>query len=299
MTDLIVIGSTNVDQVVMTNRLPNIGETVVGNEFKVVPGGKGANQAISAARLGVNVEFIGCVGNDSNGTFLIENFNKNNVKTESISILKNVSTGIASIRVCKGENSIIVVPGANFSITKEMIDQNIKKILNSKMVLIQLEIPINVVEYIVNICFENKIPVILNPAPAMKLDDKIIDKVNFITPNEHETKIIFETDNFEKIVKAYPNKLIITLGERGALYSDGNKVYQIPAYDVNAIDTTGAGDTFNGALATALINRENIKNAIKFANKASALKIQKMGAQAGMPTLEEMEEFNEKIRNFK
>ncbi len=299
MTDILVIGSINVDHIVVTNHLPKLGETVIGSQFKTVPGGKGANQAIAASRLGAKVDFIGCVGADANGDFLLNNFKKNNINIENIKILNNTTSGIASITVFNGQNSIIVIPGANNYVSRNTIDQNLDQIKNSKIVLLQLEIPIGIVEYIIDICYKNKIPVILNPAPATKLTKNIIEKVTYLTPNEHEAEYIFKTNNYHQLVSTYPNKLIITLGEEGAIYNDGNKTHLIPAYDVQVVDTTGAGDTFNGALAYSIINNKDIFESIKFANQASALKIKKMGAQSGMPTKKEMEEFNEKTRNIK
>lgn len=299
MNDLIVIGSMNVDQIVVTNRIPKIGETVIGSSFQIVPGGKGANQAVAASRLGGNVDFVGCVGTDLNGTFLIENFKKNNIDTSNIIKIPNATTGIASINVCNGENNIIVVPGANYMITKDIIDKYKDKILNSKTVLLQLEIPIEVVEYIIDLCFDNHVPVVLNPAPAYKLNDNIIKKVTYLTPNEHEATFIFDTNDYESLVMKYPNKLIITLGEDGAICSNGEKVLKFPAYDVPIVDTTGAGDTFNGAFSLSITKDNDLSSAITYANRAAALKIQKMGAQTGMPTFNEMEGFNEKVRNLK
>jgi ribokinase len=291
MASIVVIGSINADQLVMTDIVPKMGETVMGSSFKIAAGGKGANQAIAASRLGANVFFIGCIGSDSNGSFLLQNFTKNNVNTDGIKTLDDMSTGIASITICNGTNSIIVVPGANYFVDKDLIDKNIDIILKSKIVLLQLEIPIETVKYIIDICYKHHIKVILNPAPAFKLSKDIIDKVSYLTPNEYETQTIFNTNDFESLVSIYPNKLIITLGENGVMYHDGNSVKKIPAYKVEVVDTTGAGDTFNGALAYKLMNDANLEEALTFANKAASLKIKHVGAQSGMPTLKEMEEF--------
>jgi ribokinase len=289
MIDVLVIGSINADQVVRTNRIPNIGETIIGASFDVVPGGKGANQAVAASRLGAKTDFIGCVGNDSNGEYLIKNFIDNKVSVDSIN-KTNTSTGVACITVCNGENSIIVVPGANFLVDKSIIDKNIDKIKNSKIVLLQLEIPLETVRYIVNICYENNVKVILNPAPYVELDKEIIDKVTYLTPNEHEAELMFNSNKYDEIVSMYPNKLIITLGEMGAMFHDGEKVVLVPAIKVDVVDTTGAGDTFNGALAVGIINGYSLEQCIRYANKAASLKIKKLGAQTGMPTKEEMED---------
>lgn len=283
MFDILVIGSINADLVFISDKRPEQGETIIGKDFKIVPGGKGANQAIAAARLGRKVGFIGAVGNDNNGRMLIENFKQNNVETKYIKTVENISSGVANIVLAQGDNSIIVIPGANHSITKSLIDENIDIIRNSKLVLIQNEIPLEIVEYTVNVAYENKVNLILNPAPAVKLKEDIISKVNYLTPNELEAKIIFHNPNIEEILSKYPNKLIITKGSKGVIYHNGTSIVNIPAFNVDVVDTTGAGDTFNGAFATAIVDGYSIDESILFANKAAAISITKFGAQNGMP----------------
>lgn len=290
MCDIVVVGSINADLVFTSSLRPNKGETVLGKDFKTVPGGKGANQAVASSRLGSNVTMFGCVGNDENGTFLINNLNNNNVNTESIEKINNVPSGVAGIILAEGDNSIIVVPGANHSITKEIIDKYKEIILNAKIVVLQLEIPLEVAKYVIDICYENNIKTILNPAPAIKLDISLIDKVTYITPNEHECKIVFDNDDVLSLIEKYPNKLLITEGSKGVKFHDGNEIKQIPTVKVEAIDTTGAGDTFNGALATAIVNGYDLEKAIDFSNKVAALSVTKFGAQGGMPTLKEIKE---------
>ncbi|MCF6460837.1 ribokinase [Clostridium sp. Cult3] len=287
MFDILVIGSINADLVFTSDIMPKAGETVIGKDFRVVPGGKGANQAIAAARLGKKVGFIGCVGDDDNGKMLIDNFKENNVETRHIRTLEGIPSGVANIVISEDDNSIIVIPGANYYITKEMIDENIDIIMNSKLVVLQHEIPMDIIEYIVDICFENRIKVILNPAPAIKLKQTIIDKVDYLTPNEHECKIVFDNSNIDELLSNYPNKLIITKGDKGVVYHNGNRMVNIPAINVDVVDTTGAGDTFNGALATAIVNGYNIDSGIEFANKVAAISVTKFGAQSGMPYWEE------------
>jgi ribokinase len=284
MQRLLVIGSMNVDDVVITDMMPKPGQTVFGKEYKLVPGGKGANQAIAAARLGGEVDFIGCVGDDNDGDFLLENFKNNNVNYNMVLRKENVLTGKAYITVCKGENQIIVIGGANEHVTKEMI--NIDAILNSQIVLVQLEVPIETIEYVVDACYENKIPVILNPAPAYKLSEDIISKVTYLTPNESETELIFESNDYEFLVSKYPNKLIITLGSEGAIFKDLNSIHKVKTIPVEVIDTTGAGDTFNGALAVSLLDNKTLLESVEFATLAATIKTTKLGAQEGMPTLE-------------
>lgn len=291
MNKIVVVGSINVDLVFTSNIRPKAGETVLGNDFKVIAGGKGANQAVAASKLGADVTMIGCVGKDGNGEFSLDNFNRVNVNTSCISTINGEPTGVANIIVAEDDNSIIVVPGANYKVDKDLIDKYKKHILEADIVLLQLEIPMDVVKYTLDFCYENNIKTVLNPAPAVKLDNCMIDRATFITPNEHECKIILGAEkdsNIEDIIKKYPNKLMITMGEKGVMYYDGNEVVIVPAYKVEVVDTTGAGDTFNGAFARAIVNNYNLKDAINFANKASSKSVTKLGAQAGMPTLEEI-----------
>ncbi|MBP1924475.1 ribokinase [Sedimentibacter acidaminivorans] len=292
MRKVVVIGSINVDMVFTSSIRPNAGETVLGQNFYTIPGGKGANQAVAASKLGSSSYMIGCVGSDGNGDFSIQNLKEMNVDITCIEKINSVPTGVANIVVAEGDNSIIVVPGSNYKLTKEIINKNKYVIQDADIVLIQLEIPVEVVEYTVELCKKYNIKVMLNPAPALKLSDNLIQNSTYITPNEHELKIIFGKDNSENtddILRQYPNKLIVTMGSKGVKYFDGEEIRIIPAYKVDILDTTGAGDTFNGGLASALVRGENLEEAIKFANKAAALSITKLGAQSGMPTLEQLE----------
>ena len=291
MNKIVVVGSINVDLVFTSDIRPKAGETVLGNDFKLIAGGKGANQAVAASKLGAEVTMIGCVGNDSNGQFTIENFENINVNTSCIEKIENIPTGVANIIVAEDDNSIIVIAGANYKVDKTLIDKYKKEIVDADIVLLQLEIPMDVVEYTLNLCYENNVKTILNPAPAVKLKKEIIEKATYITPNEHECKIILGAKkevNIEEILKQYPNKLMITMGEKGVMYFDGETIVKVPACKVEVVDTTGAGDTFNGAFARAIVNNFELKEAITFANKASSKSVTKLGAQAGMPTLEEL-----------
>lgn len=283
MFDILVIGSINADLVFTSDIRPKAGQTVLGKDFKIVPGGKGSNQAIAAARLGSKVGFVGCVGNDANGEMLLENFEKNKVNTNYIRKIDNVPSGVANIILAEGDNSIIVIPGANHSITKEMIDEYKEVILNSKLVLLQLEIPINIVEYIIELCYENKITTILNPAPWAKLHETVIDKISYLTPNEHECAEMFPDKEIGQAIQEYPNKLIVTQGHKGVIYHNRKEIIHIPSFKVEVVDTTGAGDTFNGAFASAIVKGLELNDAIQFANKAAAISVTKFGAQSGMP----------------
>lgn len=288
MYDILVIGSINADLVFQTDRRPEAGETVLGNSFITVPGGKGANQAVAAARLGAKVGFLGCVGDDANGRLMLENLQKQGVDTQGISILEGVSTGVAGIVLSGGENSIIVIPGSNHLVTKEIIDSHIDLLSGSKIIILQLEIPIDTVEYVLELCNKKSIPVILNPAPAGDIGMDSILKATYITPNETELIRLFGDRKSEDILKEYPNKLILTLGKNGAYYHDGEKLVHVKGHDVKVVDTTGAGDTFNGALAVGVIEGKDLKESVDFANKAAAISVTKLGAQGGMPGREEL-----------
>lgn len=292
MGKVVVVGSINVDMVFVSKVRPKAGETVLGEDFYIIPGGKGANQAVAASKLGAESLMIGCVGNDSNGEFSLTNLNNMDVNTKCIKISSDLPTGVANIIVAEGDNSIIVISGSNYNITKETIDQNKHIILEADMVMLQLEIPMEAAEYTAELCKKNNVKVMLNPAPAVELSESLIQNSTYITPNEHELKIIFgkkNSENTDSIIKNYPNKLIVTMGSKGVKYFDGSEIKSIPAYTVDIVDTTGAGDTFNGGLAAALVRGESLEEAIKFANKAAALSITKLGAQSGMPTLEQLE----------
>lgn len=288
MGKVVVVGSINVDMVFTSDIRPKAGETVLGNTFSIIPGGKGANQAVAAAKLGAETYMVGCVGNDSNGEFSLKNLQNMNVNTKGVKIIDNVPTGVANIVVADNDNSIIVISGANFEVDKKTMDSNKDIVLSADIVLLQLEIPMEAVEYIIEICNKNNIKVLLNPAPACKLSNTTIENAAYITPNEHELKLIFNSDNTDEILKQYPNKLIVTLGSKGVKYFDGNEIKQIPSINVNVVDTTGAGDTFCGGLAAALVRGENLEDAIIFANKAASFTVTKLGAQSGMPTLNQL-----------
>lgn len=291
MYDIVVVGSINADLVFEADRRPNSGETLIGKDFKTVPGGKGANQAIAASRLGAKVAMMGCLGEDQNGIFLEENLKVNKVETKFIKKVKGVPSGVAGITLAEGDNSIIVVPGANYEVDKTYIDKNIEVIKSAKIVLLQLEIPIEVVEYVIDICSKNKVKTILNPAPIQKLKEDTLEKLDYLTPNEHEFEILYGSKREEEMLKKHKNKLIITKGSEGVSFSDGDKVINITSNKVKVVDTTGAGDTFNGAFAYSLVKGMNIKESIEFANKAAAISVTKFGAQGGMPTLKELDEF--------
>lgn len=280
-----VVGSINMDLVVGTERFPKQGETVLGNLYTTVPGGKGANQAVAAARLGDQVHIVGAVGSDAFGTQLLDGLEKEQINTQGVK-KTNGASGIANILLSEGDNRIIVVPGANHELTKSDIDAQKKVIEKSSLVILQLELPIPVVEYTLQLAKELGVPVILNPAPAGGFTEAM-KQADFLTPNETEAEELFGT-NWELELERYPNRMVVTLGKNGARYFDGDKHVTVEGFPTQAVDTTGAGDTFNGALAVALAEGSEFKEAVRFANAAASLSVEKFGAQGGMPNRTEV-----------
>jgi len=289
MTKLVVIGSSSIDLVVTAHKRPEKGETILGESFKTVPGGKGANQAVAAARLGADVYMVGCVGQDDFGRTILENFKKNGVNTEYMEPITDIETGTAHITLAEGDNSIIVVQGANKYVSPDYIKKAMDVFDNADMVLIQQEIPAETVEYVAEICNEKGIPLLLNPAPSRPVSQAVIEKATYITPNETEAAVLFAGENAKEAMKKYHNKVFITEGSKGVRFHDGQKEVLVPSYKVEAVDTTGAGDTFNAAFAVALSEGKSIQDSIQFANRAASLSVTKFGAQGGMPTRAEVE----------
>ena len=300
MKNICVIGSLNMDLVVNVDKMPKPGQTIIGSNFKEVPGGKGANQAVAMARLNGNVSMIGKVGEDGFGQTLINSLKNDKVDTTYIKTTKG-ATGVALITVDNNaQNSIVVSPGANFEVKEEDIDNNIEAIKNSDIVVLQLETPLNTIKYALKKSKELNKYTILNPAPALKLDDEIIKNVDLLTPNETELEIIsgVSIENEEDIQKAAQimiekgvKELIVTLGSKGSLYINKEKSIFKKAYKVEAVDTTAAGDSYTAALAVALSKDQSIEEAMDFASKVGALSVLKEGAQSSLPTLEDVENF--------
>ncbi len=277
------------DLVVTSNKRPNAGETVLGESFKTVPGGKGANQAVASARLGADVYMVGRVGDDAYGQNILNNLQDQGVRTSYMKPVTEMESGTAHIILAEGDNSIVVVKGANNEVTPDYVREALSTIDDIGMVLIQQEIPEETVEAVCAICSEKEIPVILNPAPARKVSQQVLDQATYITPNEHEAVLMFNGRSIEDALRQYPNKLLITEGKNGVRYFDGLKEVLVPGFQVEAVDTTGAGDTFNGALAVALTEGKSLYDALAFANLAASMSVTKFGAQGGMPTREELE----------
>ena len=273
MGHISVIGSCNMDITVEADRRPQAGETVMGSRLIVSPGGKGANQAVAAARLGATVYMIGCVGDDAYGTLMKKALEESGVKTDYVETLSGITTGTAHITLAEGDNSIIVIKGANDKVSRQMIDKDWDVISSSDLVMLQHEIPMDTIGYIIDRCFEAGVPLMLNPAPYMDIPKDWVRKVTYLTPNEHEAALMFDGMDRDEI-----------------LISEAGKVVKVAGFTVPVVDTTGAGDTFNGAFATARCEGLAIKEAIRFANAAAALSVGKIGAQGGMPWRKEVEE---------
>lgn len=289
MIRIAVVGSSSMDLVVTSAKRPMAGETVLGESFITVPGGKGANQAVAAARLGAEVSMVGCVGDDVYGEIILDNLKKNHVNTKYVEPVTGSASGTAHITLSEGDNSIIVVKGANDFITPEYVQKAKKVIEESDIVLVQQEIPEETVEYLADICNMLQKRLLLNPAPARKLSEAVIQQASFLTPNEHEFEILFDGRDRTEVLTEYPNKLFITEGKNGVRYFDGHEEKVVPSFEVEAVDTTGAGDTFNAAFAVAVAEGRSFDESLLFANRAASISVTKLGAQGGMPQRLEVE----------
>ncbi|KKO54573.1 ribokinase [Paenibacillus sp. DMB20] len=289
MAKITVVGSSSMDLVVTSSKRPGAGETVLGDHFKTVPGGKGANQAVAAARLGAEVTMIGCVGDDHFGQIILDNFKSNGVAIDYVEPVTGMESGTAHIVLAEGDNSIVVVKAANDCVTPAYIEKAVDVIRQSDIVIIQQEIPEETVVYVSELCAKFNVPLMLNPAPARPVPASVVEQASYITPNEHEAAVLFGEEPLGEVLRRYPNKLFVTEGKRGVRYFDGDEETIVPGYAVEAVDTTGAGDTFNGAFAVALAEGKSLKDSLKFANRAASLSVTKFGAQGGMPTRSEVE----------
>ena len=287
MENIVVIGSSSIDLVVKTDVLPQAGETVMGNSFFTTTGGKGANQAVAAARLSNKVYMIGAVGDDENGKQIIENLEQNNVDTTFMDKIENETSGTAHITLFEDDNRIIVVPAANNHVTPEKVLPKLERFGAGDIILMQHEIPEHTIKEVTDYAVKHDMKVILNPAPYRNIDKEIIDKVTWITPNESESELLFES-GVDEALKAYPRKLIVTKGAAGAMfYNDSQQL--VKGYKKKVVDTTGAGDTFNGALAVALIENKPLEEAADFANLAGSFSVTGLGAQGAMPYRKELD----------
>lgn len=299
MKKILIIGSLNMDIVLETPRIPKVGETISGKNIMQTPGGKGANQAYAVGKLGGNVGMIGAVGDDSFGHTLKENLESVGVDAAGVEMFSGEPTGQAYIAVDeKGENSIILIAGTNGMITKEMIKNNLKKIQESDIIIMQLEIPLEVVEYVKELAVEFGKIVIVDPAPAIaNLPDSFWKGIDYIKPNETELEILIgkEMKNLEELKKGARimlekgvKNVVVTLGGDGCLFVSAEREEFFPANKVKVVDTTAAGDSFTAGMALALSKGENCKEAIQFGQKVSAIVVSRMGAQTSIPAIEEL-----------
>ncbi len=296
-SQIIVIGSANADLVIHSPKMPNLGETLTGSNFQVNAGGKGLNQAVAIAKLGGNVSFCGCVGNDANGELLLDELKNNNVDFKGFET-EEVPTGIAMITVVDGNNFIILDSGANAKLTPEAIENYSDLIAECEYCVMQLEIPVETVLKVCEIAKNSGTKIILNPAPYKELPEILFSQIDYIIPNEHEAHDLtgIYPDNEENTKKAVlklkqmgVENIIITLGERGCAYNIGENVYFKPALKTNVVDTTSAGDTFIGALVSRLSQKESLENAIFYATKASAITVSRLGASKSIPYANEIQ----------
>ncbi len=300
MSKILVIGSANTDLVIKTSRLPLPGETIIGGEFFSFQGGKGANQAVAAARMNGHVIFMCKVGEDARGDEAISTYKREGIDT-SYCLMDNISpTGVALITVDNyGENSIVVAQGANKHLLPSDIQQHIRVFDNVEYVMVQLEIPMETIECIGQICATKGKKLIINPAPANVLSQELLRTCYMITPNQHELQQLCQDemddmsdilDACEKLHSRGVKRILVTLGKRGIYYSGPNDSYSIPAMNIKAIDTTAAGDVFNGSFVAMLSMGYDIKPAIKKSIKAAGIAVSRMGAQESAPYFGELDE---------
>ena len=303
MKKIVVVGSSNTDLIIKVPEIPRPGETLLGGEFMTFPGGKGANQAVAAARAGGDVVFIAAVGDDPYGEEALKGYRLDQINTENIKICKGVPSGIAMITISeKGENAITVASGANALLSPADLEELDEVFHEADYMLIQLETPLETVQKAVELCNKLKTRVILNPAPAAELSDKILEKVSIITPNETEAESLTGVIVSDELSAAEAAEVlhdfgietvIITLGASGAYLSDRatSTRSMVSGFSVQAVDTTAAGDVFNGQLAVSLAEGRELEKAIVEAHAAAALSVQKLGAQSSIPRREETNYF--------
>ncbi len=304
---IVVVGSSNTDMVVKSSRLPAPGETVTGGQFVMVPGGKGANQAVAAARLGAEVTFVAKVGSDMFGNEAIDGYRREGILTDLVLHDAELHTGVALILVDdSGENLISVASGANHALTPRDVEAAAERISRAAAVMIQLEIPMDTVVRAAQLAARVNVPVVLDPAPAPDgaLDAALLKCVTYLTPNETEAQRltgieVSDEDSAKaaakKLLDAGARNVIVTLGAKGSLVATAGESVMVPGYPVEAADSTAAGDAFNGALAAALAAGQSLDEAVQQANLVGALSVTRLGAQPSLPTTEELRRFAETV----
>lgn len=298
---LVVLGSINADHILNINHFPQPGETVIGKQYTVAFGGKGANQAVAAGRSGADISFIACVGDDDIGERVRKQLASDHIDTQPIEAIKDTTTGVALIFVnAEGENVIGIDAGANKAVTPEYLDRYKQQVIGASALLMQLESPLETVIAAAKIAKDNGTQVILNPAPACELPDELLARVDMITPNETEAEKLtgIKVDNNEdaaRAAKALHDKgiatVIITLGSKGIWLSQNGEGKLVAGFRVKAVDTIAAGDTFNGALVTALLEGKPMDSAVRFAHAAAAIAVTRPGAQPSVPWRKEIDDF--------
>lgn len=293
---VLVVGSLNMDLVVNAPRLPQVGETILGGTFATFPGGKGANQAVAAARMGVSVAMIGCVGRDGFGDELRQILTQDGIDVTHISILDGQATGIALITVdVEGRNTIVVASGANAHLTPRHLLAVPEAFSSSDALVLQLESPLETVREAVRMAKRYNKRVVLNPAPAQALDVEILSQVDYFIPNEREAMQVAAAasldEAIEKLLALGVRNLLVTLGEDGVMVVTANERRNIPALKVKAIDTVAAGDAFVGAFSAGLASGMDTDEAVRLANAAAAISVTRHGAQPSLPTGQEVREF--------
>lgn len=301
MNKIVVIGSSNVDLIMKMERIPGKGETVTDAEFRQVYGGKGANQAVAAARAGGNVAFVSCVGEDAYTPQMVRNYEIENIDTRFVFKESGIASGYALIMIGgDGDNCISVAPGANYKLTPQKIDEALPVFDEAAMIVMQYEIPEETIQYVIDVANRKKIPVLWNCAPARAFDLSYIPKINILVLNEVEAGFLAQMEvkdendaaiAAEKLIQKGVEKVIITLGSKGAFVITKNEKVKVPAFKVDAVDTTAAGDTFCGSLAVALAEGKPLKDSLRFASAAAAISVTRMGAQPSAPTRKEIDKF--------
>ena len=297
----VIIGSLNYDIILKQKRLPKIGETFVADSITMCGGGKGANQAVQLSKLGGKAFMAGCVGNDKFGEELLSNLQKHNVNTDNVKLSEKNNTGMGIVNVFDdGKLIATITRGANYDITNSDIDKIKNEIISAQIIIIQMEIPIEVIEYVINLASKHDVYIILNAAPACEIKEEVLSKVNCLVVNETEASFYLNKEindvkssieNCEELYGKIKDLLIITLGENGSLLYDGKEKLHIKARKAEVTETTGAGDSFIGAFAYKLLNDSSYKEAAEFASLVSSITVTKIGAQDSMPTYEEVKKF--------
>jgi len=308
---IVVVGSANRDLIVKTKRIPSPGETVSGGAFLTAPGGKGANQAVAAARLGADVWFVGCVGKDSYGDMLLDELSSDGINVDYVRRDESVATGIAMIAVdSHGQNAIVVAPGANHRVSTADVQSAHNAISAADVVIVQLEIPLETVAAAIDAARACGVKVVLNPAPMPEgrpLPDSMLAKVDVLVPNEHEaaqmlgfepTRALDWTDAAIRMLAKSSGTVVITLGEAGCVLADRDGVRAIHAIPVRAIDSTAAGDCFTGAFAVAIAEGSSADDAALFASAAAAISVTRIGAQPSLPDRAEVTQLLERYRSL-